>query len=153
MNTVDACLRFAGDRFDTSIRGDTDMKRFLVLATVFAALAVSGPALAEGDAAAGETVFKKKCKSCHRVGEGAKSGIGPVLNGILGANAGRDAKFKYSKVMKAKIEEGLVWSPDALDAFLEKPSKYLPKTKMTFPGLKKDADRDNVIAYLKGFGD
>ncbi len=28
-------------------------------------------------------------------------------------------------------------------------SARLPKTKMAFPGLKNEADRENLIAYLK----
>lgn len=128
------------------------MKRYGVLALVLGALMLPGPSLADGDAAAGEKVFKKKCKACHRIGDGAKSGVGPALNGVVDAKAGLAPKFKYSKAMKAKIDEGLVWSPETLDAFLKKPKAVIPKTKMAFPGLKKDADRADVIAYLKTFG-
>ena len=38
-----------------------------------------------------------------------------------------------------------------LDKYLEKPRKLVPKTKMTFAGLKKPQDRADVIAYLKTF--
>ena len=116
---------------------------------VFAVLAAT-PVMAEGDAGAGENVFKK-CKACHAVGDDAKNKSGPILNGIVGATAGAVEGFKYSKAIMAKNEEGFVWDEESLAEFLEKPKKYLPKTKMAFAGLKKEEDRANVIAYLAQF--
>ena len=57
--------------------------------------------------------------------------------------------YRYSKAIKAAGENGIVWNDENLDEFLTKPKKFVPKTKMTFPGLKKAADRANVIAYMK----
>ena len=42
----------------------------------------------------------------------------------------------------------IVWDAANLDAYLQDPKKFLPGNKMAFPGLKKDEDRSNVIAYL-----
>lgn len=95
-------------------------------------------------AADGEKVFKK-CKACHKFG---KNALGPDLTGIVGQAAGAK-DFKYSKAMKAKAEEGLVWTEENLDAFLLKPKKFIKKTRMSFAGLKKEADRKAVIEYLK----
>jgi cytochrome c len=39
-----------------------------------------------------------------------------------------------------------------LDAWLIKPKDLVRKTKMIFPGLKKEEDRANLIAYLKENG-
>ena len=100
--------------------------------------------------AAGEKIFKK-CKACHAIGEGAKNKLGPMLNGVVGKAAGSVEGYKYSKPMLAKKDEGLVWTAEELDAFLTKPRTYLKGTKMSFPGLKKEDDRENVIAYLKTF--
>lgn len=99
---------------------------------------------------AGEKVFKK-CKACHQVGEGAKNKTGPVLNGIVGAAVGQVEKYKYSKVMKAAADDGLVWSDEELAAFLAKPKDYMKGTKMSFAGLKSEEDVQAVIAYLKSF--
>lgn len=99
-------------------------------------------------AAAGEKVFRK-CSSCHKVGEGAKSGVGPVLNGIVGHPAGAAEGFKYSEAMVQAAAGGLVWTPEALSTFLEDPKAYLPKTRMAFAGLKKEDERLAVIAYLQ----
>jgi cytochrome c len=43
---------------------------------------------------------------------------------------------------------GLVWDAETLTGFLTKPKKYLKGTKMTFNGLKKPADIENVLAYI-----
>ncbi|WP_405112019.1 c-type cytochrome [Phaeobacter sp. BS52] len=98
--------------------------------------------------AKGEKTFRK-CKACHQIGAGAKSKTGPILNGIIGAPAAHVEGFRYSKAMKAAAESGLVWDEAELAAFLAKPKKYMKGTKMSFAGLKKDADIEAVIAYLK----
>ncbi len=100
---------------------------------------------------AGEKVFKK-CKACHKVGDGAKNATGPMLNGIVGKAAGAVDGFKYSKPMQAAAEGGLVWSHEALAEFLANPKGYMKGTKMSFAGLKKAEEIDAVIAYLGTFG-
>jgi cytochrome c len=107
-------------------------------------------AAADGDAAKGEKVFKK-CKACHVV-DSDKNKVGPTLAGVVGrAAAGVESYTKYSKAMQAKAAEGLVWDEASLDAYLAKPKDFVPKTKMAFPGLKKEQDRADIIAYLKSF--
>ncbi|SEW14588.1 sulfur dehydrogenase subunit SoxD [Aliiroseovarius sediminilitoris] len=99
-------------------------------------------------AADGEKVFKK-CKACHKVGEGAKNGVGPVLNGVWGRTAGTVEGFKYSKPMMAAGESGLVWDTETLSGYLANPRNYLKGNKMTFAGLKKDADIEAILEFLK----
>lgn len=103
---------------------------------------------ADGDAAAGEDVFKK-CKACHDVGEGAKNKVGPQLNGIIGRKSGTVEGFSYSDANKAAGEKGLVWTEEELMKYLENPRTYMPGNKMAFAGLKDEQDRKDVIAYLK----
>ncbi|MHA1529286.1 MAG: c-type cytochrome [Alphaproteobacteria bacterium] len=128
------------------------MKTIAAALTALALTGMADPALAGGDAAAGEKIFKK-CKACHKVGDGAKNGVGPMLNGIIGNEIASVEGFekKYSKAFMAKKDEGLVWTDEVLDAYLTKPKAYIKGTKMSFPGLKKEADRANVIAYLLSF--
>ena len=105
------------------------------------------PALATGDAAAGEKVFKK-CKACHVV-DAEKHKTGPHLVNIMGRIAGiADGYKKYSKAMKSS---GIVWNQETLDGYLEKPQAYIKGTRMVFAGLRKEEDRANVIAYLKSY--
>ena len=110
------------------------------LAVVFA----SGSASAAGDVKKGKKVFNK-CKACHAVVAGKKK-IGPSLHGIFGATSGKVAKYRYSKAMK---KANVVWDDKTLDKFLTKPKKMIKGTKMSFNGLRKKKDRDNLLAYLK----
>jgi cytochrome c len=126
------------------------MRKIAAAMAVLAVTGFAGSALAGGDAAAGEKVFRK-CKACHAVGDGAKNKVGPLLNGIVDNEIASVEDFKYSKAFLAKKDEGLVWTEEVLDAYLTKPKKYIEGTKMTFRGLKKEGDRANVIAYLMTF--
>ena len=102
---------------------------------------------AEGDAAKGKKVFNK-CKSCHSLDAG-KNKIGPSLHGIVGRPAGSVEGFKYSDAMK---NAGIDWTPENLDAYLTKPKKFMPDTKMVFAGVKKEDQRQDLIAYLTEAG-
>lgn len=98
--------------------------------------------------AAGEKVFKR-CAACHQVGEGAQNRVGPVLTGIVGQPAGAVADFRYSKALEERAEEGLIWDAETLKAFLAKPKEFLPRNKMSFPGLRKDEDLAAIVAFLQ----
>lgn len=129
----------------------------LVSAVALMTFGASGRAIADGDAAAGEKLFKK-CSVCHKIGEGAKNAVGPVLTGVVGRTAGTFPDYKYGKSTKAAGEAGLVWDEEKIFDYLQDPKKFLraflddkkAKSKMTFK-LKKEEDRLNVIAYLKTF--
>jgi cytochrome c len=109
------------------------------------AILLSAPSVAQAqDAAAGQDVFKK-CRACHAVGADAKNKVGPILNGIVGRKAGTVEGFAYSDPMK---NSGLTWDEATLDAYLANPKEKIPGNKMVFAGLKEEADRKNVIAYL-----
>lgn len=116
-------------------------------AATLAALAVAGAAQAAGpagDATRGKTVFAR-CAACHDLNTGAIR-MGPSLKGVFGRKAGTFANFSYSAGMKGK---GVTWDANTLDAFLTAPMKYVPGTRMAFPGLGNPQDRADVIAYLK----
>lgn len=119
------------------------MKRFAIAG--FATLALISSAWADGDAAAGATVFAQ-CSACHAVGAGAQNNVGPVLNGVVGRPAGTYPSYRYSTAMK---RSGLTWDEGTLKQYLKGPDKLVPGTKMAYPGLTSDADLANVIAYLK----
>ncbi|MBU2533057.1 MAG: c-type cytochrome [Alphaproteobacteria bacterium] len=134
----------------------------MVLAMVGSSLLV-GTAAAEGDPVAGEKVFKR-CATCHMVGPNAKKRIGPVLNDLFGRKAGTNEDFKYSPVMTALGEAGLVWNPEDFAGYVGDPRDWLTKkakemgldcsklrncrNTMAFAGLKKQEDIDDVVAFL-----
>lgn len=123
--------------------------RALAFSAVLAVAAIAAiPARAQ-DAAAGEKVFGK-CKACH-VAEEDKNKIGPSLKGVIGRKAGTHPDFKYSTPMVDAGKGGLVWDEATLTKYLHDPKAMVKGTKMAFPGLKKDEDIANVIAYLKQF--
>jgi cytochrome c len=107
--------------------------------------------LKTADAAKGVEVFKK-CVACHDVAKGGPNKIGPNLWDIVERPIAGHEGFEYSEAMKAKAGDAKTWSYENLNAFLIKPSAYVPKTKMTFAGLK-DKDRADVIAYLQSLSD
>ncbi len=120
------------------------MKKPVLYAIVFGcALALAGVATAQ-NAEKGKRVFNK-CKACHSLQAGKRK-IGPDLANLIGRKAGTVKGFRYSKAMK---KSGITWDEKSLDKYLTKPRKFLKGTKMAFPGLKKKADRDNLIAFLK----
>ena len=100
------------------------------------------------DVAAGEKVAKK-CKACHTFDEGGKNKAGPPLWNIVNRPVAAVEDFKYSQAMKDYADGGTAWTYAELDAFLAAPKKHVPKTKMAFSGLRKDADRAAMLAYLR----
>ena len=81
------------------------MKKFAVLTVGFGMLTAlaAAPAMAAGNAEAGEKVFNK-CRACHQVGETAKNSVGPELNGLFGRKSGTAAGYKFSD---ANVNSGI----------------------------------------------
>jgi len=107
-------------------------------------------AMADGDADDGKKTFRRKCMGCHTVDKGGADRTGPNLWGIIGKEKGIAEGYRYSTPMKAL---GGVWSEAEIKAFIAGPRTFLPDTKMTFAGLKKEEDRADIIAYLKTLKD
>jgi cytochrome c len=99
--------------------------------------------VAAGDVEKGAKVFGK-CKACHKL-EMGKNAVGPYLVGIVGRPVATAEGFSYSAEMQ---ELGGEWTPELLNEFLIKPKALVPKTKMSFAGLKKIDQRADLIAYL-----
>ena len=127
------------DRLNATLAG--------VLALLTAGAASAQDAPAGGDPALGEKVFTK-CRSCHQIGEGAHNAVGPVLNGLIGRPSASIATYNYSEAMK---KAGWVWDEATFKDYIKDPKAKVPGTKMSFAGLTKQSDIDNVTAYLKSF--
>ena len=129
------------------------MRHIAAALTALSVIFAAGSVSAAADEAKGKRVFNK-CRACHSVAAGV-SKIGPSLNGIIGRAAGSWKKkngrlFPFSSAMKkaGKGDKPLVWNAKTLKSFLKAPKNFVPGNRMTFPGLKKKADRDNLLAYL-----
>src|SRR3954453_7141461 len=120
--------------------------RGAIFAAVLAITATTG-ARAQ-DAAAGEKVFAV-CRACHQIGETAKNGVGPVLNGIIGRPAGTYPGYSYSDANK---NSGLTWDEATFRDYIKDPRAKIPGTKMIYPGLKDEQKTSDLLAFLKQFG-
>jgi cytochrome c len=125
----------------------------LVAAVVgLGSLVALGPAAAEdlGDTENGEKIFRQ-CSGCHQIGPDAQNRVGPHLNDVFGRRAGGIDGFRYSPDMIRLGNDGLSWTFEKLDAYLENPRILVSGTRMSFRGLKDPQDRADVIAYLRDF--
>jgi len=118
--------------------------------TAVTLIALSGPASAAGDAAKGKEAFAK-CAICHQVGPGAKTLVGPELNGIVGRKAASVEGYPYSPGMKKLGDGGFVWTEANIDKWITDPKAMLPQSPMAlaFQGVPDADERANIIAYLK----
>lgn len=137
------------------VNGRTEMRHALSLALAASVIAgLTAPAgAAEGDPAKGKAAFAV-CGVCHQVGPGAKTLIGPELNGIVGRKAASIADYpSYSEGMKKLGASGWVWTPENIDKWISNPKAMIPDSPMAlaFPGIPDADQRADVIAYLKTF--
>lgn len=119
------------------------MLRTLLIGGTLTMLA-AGTAMAQGDPAAGEKLYKK-CQACHVV-DAEQNRVGPHLVGLFGRKAGSLEGFKYSEALKSS---DVVWDEASLDKWLADPKGFIPKNKMAYPGMKQEQERADLIAYLK----
>ncbi len=115
--------------------------------TLIAGLLLAGSATAAvaADPAAGEKIFKMQCGICHAVAAG-ENRVGPTLFGVVGRRAGSVAGFNYTADHK---KLGITWDAANLDKYLANPRAMVPDTSMVYAGLKDDAERADLVAYLE----
>jgi cytochrome c len=125
--------------------GSSDMIGSIFRATGIALALSSLPSLAnaQGDASAGEDVFRQ-CSACHATTADGRSS-GPHLAGIVGRTAGTLESARYSDEL---IASGIVWDAETLAAFLADPAALVPGTTMPV-GLRDPDDMADLIAYLE----
>lgn len=114
---------------------------------MLAVLAISPSLAAAQDIAAGERSWNK-CRACHQVGETAKNGVGPVLNGLLGRHSGSVEGYSYSS---ANRNSGIIWDEAIFADYIKDPKAKIPGTKMVFAGIKSEQEIKDLTAFLKQF--
>lgn len=98
----------------------------------------------DADFARGKRIFRQ-CSSCHMVSADGGNLVGPNLYGMFSRKVGASEGFAYSTALQ---EADFDWTPEQLNQWLESPRSFLPGNRMTFAGVRKQEDRDAVIAYL-----
>ena len=123
-----------------------------------AALALFALPAFAGDAAKGESEFKK-CKACHAIiapdGTAVQTGgkTGPNLYGVIGRPVASVEGFGYGESILAVGATGKVWDEAMLAEYVKNPTEWLKETlgdssaksKMSFKLAKGGED---VAAYL-----
>lgn len=101
--------------------------------------------MAAANAEKGKKTFRK-CAGCHKYNSGDSHGVGPNLYGIVNSKIAAKDGYPYSNALES-IDKN--WTYEELFAFLKKPRKYAPGTKMSFAGLKKPNQIADIIKFLE----
>lgn len=107
-----------------------------------------GKASGAADLKQGEHLFRTLCAPCHSVEPGSHR-TGPSLHNVWGRPAGNQQGFDYSQAFREAHASGLIWTQDNLDKFIQRPRSVVKGNKMAYLGLRDDADRADLLAYLK----
>lgn len=94
--------------------------------------------------------LSRACAACHSFDKGGAHRVGPYQWGVVGKDIGAKPGYAYSDTL-ANAEGA--WTYQNLNAFLWKPKKSYPGTKMNYIGLKKPQDRADLIAWLRTLSD
>ena len=102
------------------------------------------PLLAKASAEEGKKIAGR-CSQCHSFDKSDPHKLGPNLHAVVGSISGARSGYTYSEAMTTKK---VTWDAETLNVYLYDPKAFLPGTKMAFAGLKNDAERTDLIAYL-----
>jgi cytochrome c len=119
----------------------------LLIATSLAVAAFAAVAHAQ-DVTAGARSWNK-CRACHQIGETAKNGVGPHLNGLFGRHTGSVEGYSYSTANK---NANITWDEAVFAEYIKDPRAKIPGTKMVFAGIKNDKEIADLTAFLKQYG-
>lgn len=86
-----------------------------------------------------------RCAVCHTADKGGEDKLGPNLYGVFGKPMGRGS-FDFSDAVR---QSGLTLDEATLHKWLENPKALVPGNRMSFPGIKDAAKRQEIINYLK----
>jgi cytochrome c len=124
--------------------------RFAMMAGLpaLALLALGSNQAQAQDADAGQRVFNQ-CRACHAIVATGRNSVGPNLFGIWDRAAGAVEGFRYSAPMRERAAAGLVWNEENLRAYITDPKAVVPGGSMSYPGLRNEQMRNDLIAYIQ----
>jgi cytochrome c2 len=93
------------------------------------------------------------CRGCHDFAKGGAPKIGPPLWDVVGRPIASIESYKYSGAMSELGGAGKIWDYDTLNAYLTRPTDYVPGTKMKFVGVKPEEKRAAVLLFLRSLSD
>ena len=89
-----------------------------------------------------------KCRFCHSIRENDRDRMAPSLYRILGKPAAVGENFTYSSALIEMRNNGLIWTPETIDAFISDPENYITANRMRVEGIKDPETRQLIINYL-----
>jgi len=102
--------------------------------------------LGDADPAKGQVIFARSCAGCHNIEPGKGSKLGPNLWDVVGRPKASVQGFFYSETMEYG---GGSWGYEDLKAYFWGPKITSPGTSMGFNGMDDEAERANLIAYMR----
>lgn len=117
----------------------------LLILTALPTLADDAGSFDQIKVGAGKALFEAECRRCHAT-DASDPSYGPLLEGVVGREAGTFAGYPYSEALKAA---GFVWTEGALKAWMEDNDGFVPGTKMRHVGIEDATVQDFILAYLQ----
>ncbi|GBR04906.1 cytochrome c [Acetobacter oeni LMG 21952] len=103
-------------------------------------------ASAAPNVAHGEELAQQSCAMCHTMAADAPDTVGPNLFHVFGRKIAGKEGYSYSPALSG---HGGQWDDVTLNAWLTNPAAFAAGTRMSFPGIRDDKDRADVVAWLK----
>ncbi len=92
------------------------------------------------------------CRFCHTLKEGGENRVGPNLYRVFGKPAAVLDGFPYSAVFISARNNGLIWTPETMQALIADPHALVPGNRMRYPPMLGYDDsperRQRIYEYL-----
>jgi cytochrome c len=112
------------------------------------------PLMDSADPVEGASLFKGFCAACHSTDKGGSNQTGPNLWDIVERQKASLSDFDYSSAL---VRRGGAWTYESLNAFIARPTDFIPGTRMTFsaatPPIQDRHKRAHIISYLRQLSD